>query len=231
MTKTLYAKKLGMTEAYVDNTRCGVTVLEVLPLHVIAHQKPSASGVIKTQVAIGTATKKLNKAQAGQLKKANLTPRYIREFVGLESLEVGTAVDISDLTTAGTTIDIMGVSKGKGLAGVVKRHHFAGGPRTHGQSDRLRRAGSIGQGTTPGRVYKGKKMSGRMGNDTVTVKNSIVVAYDGNNHKLYVAGPVPGHTGTLVRLTHVSNPVKVFPAVSLPKAPVQTATTTESEAV
>lgn len=99
----------------------------------------------------------------------------------------------------GAILDIQGVSKGKGFAGVVKRYHFAGGPRTHGQSDRHRAPGSIGQGTTPGRVRAGKKMAGRMGSDTVTMKNSLVVAVAKNT--IWVTGPVAGNKGATVRLT------------------------------
>lgn len=104
-----------------------------------------------------------------------------------------------DSLAVGTVLSIQGVSKGKGFAGVVKRWGFAGGPKTHGQSDRLRAPGSIGQGTTPGRVRKNKKMAGRMGTDTKTVKNSLVLGQVGNI--LWVTGPVPGTKNTALRLT------------------------------
>lgn len=234
MTNTLYAQKLGMTEAYVGETRRGVTLLQVLPMQVAAQKGIEKNGYETTQVVFGETTKKPNQALAGHLKKAKVSGRYLREIAGLSSLELGAGVDTSALTQAGAQIDVSGISKGKGLAGVVKRHHFAGGPRTHGQSDRLRRAGSIGQGTTPGRVYKGKKMSGRMGNDQVTVKNTTILSFDPTNNHLIVAGPVPGHTGSLVKVVVTQPAPASFPAVTLTKQNIVTpppAPAPESETV
>lgn len=217
MTNTLYAQKLGMTEAYVGETRHGATVLQVLPLQVSAQKTTERDGYTATQVIFGAPTKKPTQALAGHLKKAKVAGRYLREIAGLSALELGATVDTSAVTQAGVKIDVSGVSKGKGLAGVVKRHHFAGGPRTHGQSDRLRRAGSIGQGTTPGRVYKGKKMSGRMGNDAVTVKNTQVLSFDPATNRLIIAGPVPGHNGSIVKVVMTAPAPASFPAVTLTK--------------
>ncbi|OGD69890.1 50S ribosomal protein L3 [Candidatus Collierbacteria bacterium RIFOXYA1_FULL_46_24] len=132
----------------------------------------------------------------------------MREFYQGDTRFASTLIDLSAITDPltelfpiGASCDLQGVSKGKGRAGVVKKWGFAGGPRTHGQSDRLRRAGSIGQGTTPGRVYKGKHMSGRMGSAHVTIKNSLILALDETKKILTVKGSVPGHTGSLIRLT------------------------------
>src|SRR3970040_834853 len=109
--------------------------------------------------------------------RENKAPRFLREIRvdASPDFKVGDVITLSDIFKKGDEIAVTGTSKGKGFAGVVKRWKCAGGPRTHGQSDRLRAPGSIGQGTTPGRVYKGKKMAGRMGQDTVTIKNLVVV--------------------------------------------------------
>ena len=111
--------------------------------------------------------------------------------------KVGEKVDAS-VFKAGDVVDVIGVSKGKGFAGVVKRHHFAGGPKTHGQSDRHRAPGAIGSGTTPGRVYKGKRMAGRMGTDRVTVQNLQIVEADADRNLILIRGSVPGGVNGLV---------------------------------
>lgn len=231
---TIYAKKIGMTEAYIGDTRRSVTILQVLPLTVTHHKTVEKDGYAKTQVAIGTSAKKPNKALAGHLKKAKVVGQYLREIDVLETQEIGATLSLDALTVAGTVVDLTGTSKGKGIAGVVKRWNFAGGPRTHGQSDRLRRAGSIGQGTTPGRVYKGKKMSGRMGNDAVTIKNTFIVAYNPDTSYLYVAGSAPGSVGSLVKLVKRSDAPATFPKITLTKTHVITPKSepaTESETV
>src|SRR5207247_7959997 len=106
--------------------------------------------------------------------------------------KAGDMIQVTSVFEPGDIIDVTGISKGKGFAGGVKRHHFKGGPRTHGQSDRERAPGSIGQTTTPGRVYRGKRMAGRMGNDRVTVRGLEVVAIDSEKHMLTIKGLVPG---------------------------------------
>jgi large subunit ribosomal protein L3 len=122
--------------------------------------------------------------------------RVVREVPvdATDDLQPGKRIDVTMLFNAGDKVDVIGTSKGKGFAGVVKRHHFRGGPRTHGQSDRLRRAGSIGPGSTPGRVFKGTRMAGRMGNDRVTVQNLRVVSIDPERNLILVKGAIPGPT-------------------------------------
>lgn len=220
-----------MTEAYVGETRRGVTVLEVLPMHVAYQKTLEKDGYAATQVALKSDKKKISKALVGHLKKAKLSSPTLRELDFVEGVELGSELTADKLTLPGTTVDVSGISKGKGLAGVVKRHHFAGGPRTHGQSDRLRRAGSIGQGTTPGRVYKGKKMSGRMGNDSVTVKNLTVLSYDPSTSKLIVAGAVPGHVGRLVKVALVKEAPASYPSITLTKSNVVVTTPSEEVSV
>lgn len=217
MTNTIYAKKIGMTEGYVGDTRHSVTVLQLMPMTVVSHKSTEKDGYASTQVIFGTAPKKTTKSLAGHLKKSNVAGKYIREIPVLSDLAAGSMVNYDDMIKPGTIIDISGISKGKGLAGVVKRWNFAGGPRTHGQSDRLRRAGSIGQGTTPGRVYKGKHMSGRMGNDSVTIKNTSILSFDPNTLKIIVSGSVPGSNGNIVKLVKRGDAPSTFPVVTLTK--------------
>lgn len=150
-------------------------------------------------------TKNIKRPQQGELKKAGIeTPlRFLREirFKDAEkkiSLAIGEKLNPSALLKIGDKVDVSGISKGKGFQGVVKRHKFSGGPRTHGQSDRERAPGSIGQTTTPGRVYKGKRMAGRMGNMRVTMKNLEIVEI--RDDGIVVKGLVPGAEGGLLEV-------------------------------
>lgn len=154
-------------------------------------------------VQLGFSTlKHLSKAELGHLKKAGITQnlRFLRSFTvdDLDGIGLGNEIKVETVFAPGDVIRVTGTSKGKGFAGVVKRHHFQGGPRTHGQSDRERAPGSIGQTTTPGRVYKGKRMAGRMGGDTVTVRNLTVVSVDPTNQMLTIKGVVPGAANGLL---------------------------------
>ncbi len=161
-------------------------------------------------------TKKISKPEQGLLKKAGISDplHFLREFrteyeliqkegkngvkIGEVEIMIGDQITPQLLFKVNDLVDVTGVSKGKGFAGVVKRHGFKGGPRTHGQSDRERAPGSIGQTTTPGRVYKGKRMAGRMGNETNTVRNLVVM--EANETELVVKGLVPGARNSLLRV-------------------------------
>ncbi len=151
-------------------------------------------GYNAVQLGIG-AWKKPTKSELGISKKMGLktSPRFFREakLTDKSDLEAGTEVNVAEVFEPGDIVDVVGVSKGKGFAGGVKRHGFRGGPRTHGQSDRERAPGSIGQTTTPGRVYKGKRMAGRMGHEQVTVKNLEIVEIK-EDGTLLIMGLVPG---------------------------------------
>jgi large subunit ribosomal protein L3 len=164
------------------------------------------NGDKQVQLAFGT-QKHLTKAIAGHVKKAGLEgkqPRFFREVAAdAAELTVGTAVNVGEVFAIGDRVEVVGTSKGKGWAGVVKRHGFKGGPRTHGQSDRERAPGSIGQTTTPGRVYRGKRMAGRMGNDRVTARGLTVVSVDAEHNILIVKGLVPGAKSGLVLVQKV----------------------------
>lgn len=189
MTTVIYGKKIAMGEAYIGDTRRGATKIALYPMTISQLKTVEKDGYQALQVGFG-APKKHTKR----------TVNKNREIAFVEGMEVGGVINPSDVVKVGSICNIQGTSKGKGFAGVVKRWNFAGGPRTHGQSDRLRAPGSIGQGTTPGRVHKGKKMPGRMGSDSVTVKKSIVVAV-GDDNTIWVTGPDPGARHALVRLT------------------------------
>jgi len=170
-------------------------------------------GYNSLQVGFGI-NSKANKAKLGNGKKAGLeqSPRFFKEIKLAEKGEfkAGTEILPGDIFKAGDIIDVIGVSKGKGFAGGVKRHHFKGGPRTHGQSDRERAPGSIGQTTTPGRVYKGKRMAGRMGHERVTVKNLQVLDITADGI-LLIKGLIPGSVNSLVMINKVGENKKFIP--------------------
>jgi len=192
MTQGIIGKKLGMTQIFRDNGKVeAVTAIEVGPSTVIQVKTVAKEGYNAVQLGFGE-TKRLKSPQRGHLKGLGQF-RYLREFRvdNTETTQVGDRVDVS-LFKVGDLVDITGVSKGKGFAGVVKRHHFAGGPKTHGQSDRHRAPGSIGATTSPGRVFKGMRMAGHMGSSRVTVRHLEVFETEPARNLLLVKGAVPG---------------------------------------
>jgi len=202
MLDGLLGKKLGMTQVFDPTGRAlAVTVIETGPCVVTQLRTEETDGYDGVQLGFGTA-KRLNKPDAGHLKASGANSRYIREIRtdGNGDLTVGQTVTADVVFKAGDAVDVTGQSKGKGFQGVVKRHHFSGGPKTHGQSDRWRAGGSIGAGTTPGRVFKGMKMAGHMGNERVTVQNLRVVDVDTERNLVLIAGAVPGANGGLVTI-------------------------------
>lgn len=137
--------------------------------------------------------------------KGQMGQAFIEGFrVPVTEVEVASPFKAPDIFSVGDVVVVTGISKGKGFAGVVKRWHFKGGPKTHGQSDRQRAPGSIGGTTTPGRVFKGKHMAGRMGGDAVTIKNLHVVSVDAQKNKLVISGQLPGKFGDLVKIKRLS---------------------------
>ena len=198
MTQGIIGKKLGMSRIFRDNGEmAAITAIEAGPCTVTQVKTDPKDGYEAIQLAFG-GVRKSKSAQRGQAKGKEQF-KYHREFKTSESQEIktGQKIDVS-LFKAGDLIDITGVSKGKGFAGVVKRHHFAGGPKTHGQSDRHRAPGSIGPGTSPGRVFKGLRMAGHMGNKRVTVRNLEVFEADPARNLLLVKGAVPGSRNGLL---------------------------------
>ncbi len=152
--------------------------------------------------------KSLNKPLSGLLKNLSekISPKYFRTLD--TEKPVGEKIQIADVFVVGDKVKVTGTTKGKGFQGVVRRHGFKGGPKTHGQSDRQRHPGSIGQTTTPGRVYKGKKMAGHMGNDTATVKNLQIFAVKPEENLLLIRGLVPGANSGLLKLVKLDKLAK-----------------------
>lgn len=193
-----------MTQSFKGGVRTPVTLIKAGP-NVVTHVKTEEKdGYWAVQLGFGTKKiKNVTKPLKGHLKgavKDKTAPRFLREVkVSTKpEVKVGDTMKLSDVFNVGDIVSVTGVSKGKGFAGVVKRWGFAGGPKTHGQSDRHRAPGSIGQGTDPGRVWKGKKMAGRMGTVTTHIGNLKVVSIDEENGVIGVSGPVPGRREGLV---------------------------------
>jgi len=187
-----------MTQTFVEGKRIPLTVLTVDP-HVLISQKTiEKDGYQASVMGIGT-KKKANKPLSGYLKKAGLenTPRIIRE-VSTEELE---NYNLTEILIPGSTVNVTATSKGKGTSGVMKRWGMHGGPRTHGQSDRERAPGSIGRGTTPGRVVKGKHMPGHMGDVNVTIENLKIHSFDAETGTLLITGSIPGCRGAVTKVT------------------------------
>ncbi len=198
MSQGIIGRKLGMTQICRDDGKAeAITAIEAGPCTVIQVKTAAKDGYNAVQLGFGQA-KRLNSPQRGHLKGLS-SSRYLREFRtdDVDNVKAGDKVDVS-LFKAGDVVDITGVSKGKGFAGVVKRHHFAGGPKTHGQSDRHRAPGSIGSTTSPGRVWKGMRMAGHMGDKQVTARHLEVFEADPTRNLLVVRGAVPGATNGLL---------------------------------
>ncbi|MBI2911673.1 MAG: 50S ribosomal protein L3 [Chloroflexi bacterium] len=198
MVLGLIGRKLGMTQVFgPDGVVTAVTAIEAGPCPVVQVKTVARDGYRSYQIGFGTASR-LNKPESGHLKGLS-SSRFLREvlYEGEPELSPGAILDVSQFAP-GDLIDVVATSKGRGFAGVVKRHHFSGGPKTHGQSDRHRAPGSIGATTTPGKVLKGLRMAGHMGNRRVTVRNLRVVAADPDHHRLLVEGAIPGGKQGLV---------------------------------
>ena len=198
--KGLIGKKVGMTQIFDESgAAIPVTVIEAGPCYVTQVRKVNTDGYAAVQLGFEEiATRKLTGGRLGHLKKYDLPAlKYLREFRTEDEVEEGQMITV-DVFADVKRVDVIGKSKGKGFAGVVKRYGFSGGPKTHGQSDRLRAPGSIGATSTPGRVFKGKKMPGRMGNQTVTAQNLEVSLVNPEKNLIAVRGSVPGPKGGLV---------------------------------
>jgi large subunit ribosomal protein L3 len=197
MSIGLIGRKVGMTQVFQpDGTMVAVSVVVVTPNTVTRLRTPERDGYTAVQLGAGE-RRKLTKPVAGQLKDLPRV-RNIREFRldDVDGYTVGQQLAVADIFTEGDLVDVSGVSKGQGFAGTVKRHNFSRGPKTHG-SDNYRRPGSIGPGTTPGRVYKGLNMGGHMGAERVTIKKLRVVRVDSDRNLILVKGTVPGAPGAL----------------------------------
>jgi large subunit ribosomal protein L3 len=201
MFKGLIGKKIGMTQIFDEQGRSiPVTLIEAGPCFVSQVRTPDKDGYSAVQLAFGEAkTKHMSGGQLGHLNRTKAPVlRHLREFRSKNhELKEGEQLTVTNFAV-GEHVDIVSTSKGKGFAGAMKRHGFGGGPATHGQSDRQRSVGSIGAGTFPGRVFRGKKMPGHMGTDRVTAMNLKVILVDAERNLLGVRGAVAGGKGAIV---------------------------------
>jgi len=201
--KEILGKKIGMTRIFhEDGEAIPVTVIEAGPCPVVARRTTEKNGYETYEVGFGVRRKsRVTKPLTGQFKQAGIEPtQFLREVRYDEvELEVGGSLKV-DIFHVGERVDVSGISRGLGFAGSMKRHHFQGANKTHGQSDRWRAPGSIGQSSYPARVFKGMKMAGRMGKDKVTVLNLEVVKIIESENLILVKGAVPGHRGALLKV-------------------------------
>ena len=209
--KGILGVKLGMTQVFDENNKViPVTVIEAGPCVVTQVRTLEKDGYEAVQMAFGAIDpRKVSKPEAGQFAKAGVTPRkYVGELrtSNASSYSVGQEVK-ADIFTPGEIVDAQGTSLGKGSAGVMKRHNFRGFGDGHGVERKHRTSGSIGNRTTPGRVFKGKRMSGRMGLDTVTMQNLTIHSVDADKNLILVKGSIPGITGSRVMIRTASKSV------------------------
>lgn len=201
--KEILGKKIGMTCIFNQTgDAIPVTVIEAGPCPVVARKTEEKDGYNVYQVGFGARRKsRVSKPMAGQFAKAKVEPtHYLREIRYDESeLDVGAVLKV-DMFKVGERVDVTGISRGLGFAGGMKRHHFSGANKTHGQSDRWRAPGSIGQSSFPSRVFKGTRMAGRMGKDKVTVLNLEIVQIIDRENLMLVKGAIPGNRGSLVKV-------------------------------
>ena len=198
----LLGRKLGMLQVFDDQGRLrGATALQVGPCWVTQVRTEEKDGYSAVQVGFDE-KKKLTKPASGHLAASGAPNlRHLAEFRVTGEVNLGDQIG-AEIFEQGQLVDVTATSKGRGFAGGVKRHHFHGGPKTHGQSDRHRAPGSIGAGTTPGRVFKGTRMAGHMGAVRTTMRNLEIVGRNDERGVIFVAGTVPGPNGGLVRVRH-----------------------------
>lgn len=218
MLDAIFATKLGMTQAWSKNgKRLAVTKCKVDPNFIVGQLETSVTDKStrlwkkqpQTILEVGYGAKKLknmSKPLRSRLEKSGFT-LGVAQIQGVaydtpaeSPLKVGDSLLLEQVLAVGDVVKIQGVTKGRGFAGAMKRHGFHGGPKTHGQSDRARAVGSIGAGTTPGHVVKGKRMPGRYGTDTKTIYGLVVLHIDPQNQELWLSGPVPGFNSSLLRI-------------------------------
>jgi large subunit ribosomal protein L3 len=222
----LIGRKVGMTQVFrEDGSIIPVTVIEAGPCIVTQIKTKENDGYDAVQMGFEE-TKGLSKPEANHLANAKAPQlRHLREFSinAGDQIQLGQKIDVS-IFKAGEQVDVIGISRGLGFAGVVKRHHFAGGPKTHGASDRTRAPGSIGSTTTPGRVLKGLRMAGHMGDDRVTQRNLEIVSADPALGALLVRGAVPGAKNAILVINSAQHPHrKHVPQASRAEAAAKTA--------
>ena len=207
--KTLIAKKIGMTQIYDENSKSlGVTVLDVSDCRVVQVKNNETDGYSAVQLTIGK-KKNLSKPLEIHYKKYDVEPGEVLHEVKVDEdseLNQGAKINVIDFFEIGQIVDITGISKGKGFAGVMKRHNFSGQKASHGVHKVHRAGGSIGNASFPGHVFKGQKMAGRMGNQKTTIQSVTIVGLNEEKNYLLVNGSVPGNKGNIVQ---VQSAVKV----------------------
>ncbi len=201
----ILGKKIGMTSIFDEKGESiPCTVIEAGPCYVTQIKTKEKDGYEALQVGFeDKKEKRVNKPMNGHFKKAGTTPkRLVREFDGFDvsKYQLGVELKVDAIFAKGETVSVVGTSKGRGFQGVVKRHHFGGGSKTHGQSDRVRAPGSIGSSSYPSRVFKGMRMAGRMGGERVTVKNLRVVQVIAESNLILISGSVPGYNNSYIEI-------------------------------
>lgn len=221
MVKGLIGKKINMTQGFDSHGRAApITRVLVEPNFVMQIKTAEADGYKAVQLAAGE-SKRAPKPLLGRIKKANLSvkPTSLREVQFDGDIKTGQEVRVEEVFGKGSLVDVIGISKGKGFAGVVKRYGFAGGPRTHGQSDRERAGGSIGATTTPGRVFKGTRMAGHMGAERVKIQGLEILDIDKESYIVNIKGSVPGSSGSLVLIEKSKKKKRKYHEPEIPLAP------------
>ena len=211
----LIGRKLGMTQVYdAEGLLVPVTVIQAGPCTVVGMRRPERDGYAAAQIGfVQLKAERVPKARRGQFAKAGTGAfRVLREFALSEGDDgapaVGAEISVSDVFEPGQLVHVSGVSKGRGTAGVIKRHRFSGFPASHGTHEYFRHGGSIGNRSYPGRVFKGKRMAGRLGNERVTTRNLVVVALRPEEHLVLVRGAVPGARNGTVVLTRAAEGIR-----------------------
>ena len=204
MISGIIGRKIGMTKIFDGKGDLGpVTVIEAGPCPIVQIRTKDKNGYEAVQIGFGEKRKKLfTKPMLGHFEKVKVEPkRYLREVKAVidDKIQVGAEVKL-DIFHPGDKVNVTGISKGHGFQGGVRRHHFAGGPKSHGQSDRLRAPGSVGASSFPSRTFKGQRMAGRMGGDKVTVKNLQVIEVDPQKNLLVLEGAVPGKKNSILTI-------------------------------
>ena len=211
----LIGRKLGMTQVYdAEGLLVPVTVIQAGPCTVVGMRRPERDGYAAAQIGFGALkAERLPKPRRGQFAKAGTGAfRVLREFALADGDDgapaVGAEINVSDVFEPGQLVHVSGVSKGRGTAGVIKRHRFSGFPASHGTHEYFRHGGSIGNRSYPGRVFKGKRMAGRLGHERVTTRNLVVVALHPEEHLVLVRGAVPGARNGTVVLTRAAEGIR-----------------------
>ena len=201
----LIGRKIGMTRIFDDlGSDFPVTILEAGPCSVTQIKTTEQDGYSSVQIGFqDKSDRHIRKAQKGHFEKANVSAKHILKEIttnNVDGIEVGKEFGVDEFEM-GDLVTVCGISKGKGFAGHMKRHGFSGGRRSHGKNSVMRKAGSIGAGTDPSRVWPGTRMAGRMGNEKVSVKNLEVVRVETDNNLLFIKGAVPGARQGIVYIT------------------------------